>query len=199
MLTGDTECRSAARRQFDLSADWVNQDGMFDCSRSGRFPAGVSRDATARQIYNLYTGYRVLGDLDLLDLADRYAAGMARHMARQPVEFGGREFLLIPVTTAATPPYQPSGSSIDVNQNAEIGLAFTLLYHDPRSKWHRDPLAREIALTELQAGMAVQNLETGEIPIGNARGWLDRYDTNYGAYALSSWDWANRYWKDTGF
>ena len=199
MLTGDPECQAAARRQFEVSKSWVNEDGIFDCSRSGRFPDGVSRDATAREIYNCYTGYRVLNDGGLLDLADRTAGGMARHMQRQPVSFGGKEFLLIPTICAAAPPYKPSGSSIDVNQNAEIGLAFTLLYHDPRSKWHHDPLAREIALTELRAGMAVQNMQTGEIPIGNSRGWTDKFDTNYGAYALSSWDWANRYWKDPEF
>jgi hypothetical protein len=39
-------------------------------------------------------------------------------------------------------------------------------------------------------------MQTGEIPIGGARNWIDKYDTNYGAYALSSWDWANRLWKD---
>ena len=196
MITQRPEYLEAARRQFAVSKSWVNADGIFDCSRSGRFPDGVSRDATARQIYNCYTGYRVSGDRDLLELADRCAAGMARHMRRQPVAFGGRQFLLIPTTCAATPPYKPSGSWIDVNQNAEIGLAFTLLYHDPQSKWHHDPLAREIALTELRASMAVQKMETGEIPIGGAAQWIDKYDTNYGAYALSSWDWANRYWKD---
>lgn len=196
MLTDDEECLDAARRQIAVSRSWVTPEGIFDTSRSGEYPH-ITRDSFARHVHNCYTAYRVLGDKELLAHVDHCADGWMKHLRREPLAWQGRQFLLFDVVFDPKPPYSPvSGTGIDVNQNAEIGLVFTLLYHDPASRWHRNATVRDIALDELRAGMAVQDMATGAIPIAGSPAWGDKYDTDYGAYALFSWTWANRYWRD---
>jgi len=157
----------------------------------------VTRDSIARHIYNFYVGYRVLGDKRMLTHADRCVDGVIERLKREPLTFRGGTFTLFDVAFEPKRPYKsPSGTSIDANQNAELGLAFTLLYHEKASKWYQDDTVKDIALNELRASMAVQKMQTGAIPIGNAPEWLDKYDTTYGGYTLFSWAWANRLWQD---
>jgi hypothetical protein len=196
MLTDDRECLDAARHQIGISRSWVTPEGIFDGSKSGEYPQ-ITRDSFARHVYNCYTAYRVLGEAELLAHVDHCAEGWMKYLRREPLEWQGRHFRLFDVVFGTKPPHVPaSGTGIDVNQNAEIGLVFTLLYHDPASRWHHNARVRDIAFEELRAGMAAQNMDTGAIPIGGSPEWIDKYDTNYGAYALFSWTWANRLWQD---
>jgi hypothetical protein len=196
MLTGDDACLKAAQTQLNVSHSWVDRNGVFDGTPSGEIDK-VSRDASARHIYNYYVAYRVLGDPKMLVHVDRCADAMMQYLKREPFVYKGQTFTLFDVVYEPRKPYKPaSGTTIDANQNAELGLTFTLLYHEPASKWFHNETVRDIALSELRASMAVQNMQTGAIAIGSSPEWRDKYDTTYGCYTLFSWVWANRLWQD---
>src|SRR5437764_10590429 len=102
-----------------------------------------TRDYQARQIYNFYLAYRILGDGRYLRWADDCAAAMVRLIPRGPREDPAGRTCTLFLAGYFTPdgkPHHETGNSIDPNQNAEVALAYTLLYHDPASKFFRDPL-----------------------------------------------------------
>jgi hypothetical protein len=90
----------------------------------------------------------------------------------------------------------PESYMIDVNQNAEVALAYSLLYHDPASRFFRNPLAKEIAYEELLASMSIQNMTTGAIPLTDT---IPGPDTAYGSYGCFSWTWCQLLWNEPKF
>lgn len=94
------------------------------------------------------------------------------------------------------PPYLPlSPPGVSPNQNAGVGLAFTLLYHTSTSSQFHASVAREIALAELHASAAYQT-PMGEIALTDGDP-LSRFDTNYGSYTALLWLLSNEYWQDS--
>jgi len=163
-------------------------------------PHQVTRDYQARQIYNFYLGYRVLADARFLRWADDCARAMLKTIPRAKHTMAGETHTLFAagyIDPAKPPAADAIGYAIDVNQNAEIALAFTLLYHDPASAFFLDPLAREIAYEELLASMSLQNMKTGEIPLTDYL--LDQPDTLYGSYGAFSWVACQTFWRDERF
>jgi len=163
-------------------------------------PHQVTRDYQARQIYNFYLGYRVLADARFLHWADDAAQAMIHTIPRASHTFAGETHTLF--AAGYLDPAHPSAAdaanyAIDVNQNAEIALAFTLLYHDPASHFFLDPLANQIAHEELLASMSIQDRKTGEIPLTEYL--LDQPDTLYGSYAAFSWVGCQVLWRDERF
>ncbi|MDI7258429.1 MAG: hypothetical protein QME90_00760 [Thermodesulfobacteriota bacterium] len=161
----------------------------------------ISRDYIARQIYNLYVAFKIFGNVKYLQWADEEAQAMITYLKRSPLTYNGVTYTLFYPTYNTTTPYTPltQGPSIDLNQNAEIGLAFTLLYHEPLSQLHDNQTAADIALNELRASMALQDMTTGAIPVASFPPYDTQMDTGYASYTLRSWVWANLFWKDPDF
>lgn len=158
----------------------------------------TTRDYQARQIYNFYLAYRILAEGKYLHWADACAAAMIRVIPRSSHSCAGETHVLFEAGyfDATGKPVRENGNAIDVNQNAEIGLAFSLLYHDPASRYFRDPLARQIAYEELLASMSLQDMHTGAIPLHES---FPGDDTAYGSYATFSWTWCQILWREAKF
>lgn len=163
-------------------------------------PHKATRDYQARQIYNLYVGYRLLGDGRYLRWADDAAAAMLKIIPRAKHTVAGETHTLFAagyIDPTAPPKPDEIEYPIDVNQNAEVGLAFGLLYHDPASRFFLDPLSKEIAYEETLASMSIQNMTTGEIPLTDYL--MDQPDTLYGSYGAFLWVWSQRLWNEPKF
>ena len=190
-LTRDAKYAEQARRQLD-EAHRREKNGLLLI-----YDGTTTRDYQARQIYNFYVAYRLLAEPKYLRWADACARAMVEVFPRKPKNIGGKSYKLF--TAGFLRPEKPGdgtlGYFVDVNQNAEVGLAFGLLYHEPASALFQDATAREIALDETLASMVIQNPETGAVPIGDGD-WLDKYDTAYGGYACTSWVWSNLLWRN---
>jgi len=195
LCTGQEKFRQAAVAQFEFAHSRENEDGLLITEQ------GFNRDTQARQIYNFYAAYKILGDVRYLTWAGKCAEALIDHLPRKPhlVLNTSKTFTLF-VAGYCRPdkPYDTSGLKpwVDVNQNAELALAYTLLYHEPRSAFHKSAVAKEIVVNEMEAGLTIQDTKTGAIPIGDSDYWITRFDTSYGAYALFSWTWLNTYWKN---
>ena len=171
----------------------VDPNGPPEC-RDGCF----GRDYQARQIYDFYAAWEILGDPTYLRWAEEAADAMRVHIAR----IAHRGFTLFAWNIDRNlgehdlPGWQ---SAIDSNQNAEIGLAFTLLATDPQSIYHTDAarraLALDIATNEIAASLTQQHgdptsPDDGAIALSEHH--PGRFDTAYGSYASWSWAWASR-------
>ena len=157
------------------------------------------RDYQARQIYNFYLAYRILKDPKYLAWADACASAMVKTIPRQPHTFAGETHTLFAATFIKPDgkPDDPLAFTIDVNQNAEVGFAFSQLYHDPKSAFYQKRIAREIAYEETLASMSLQDMKTGAIPL--REGLMDQYDTAYGGYATFSWTGTQLLWHEPKF
>lgn len=195
LCTGEAKYREAAVLQFDFAHSRENADHLLITEQ------GFNRDTQARQIYNFYTAYKLLGDRRYLNWADACARGLIDHLPR-------RKHQVLKTTKTYTlfaagycpdaKPYETADLKpwVDVNQNAELALAYTLLYHEPKSAFCKSAEAKDIAVNEMEAGLAIQDAKTGAIPIGDSDYWLTRCDTMYGSYGLFSWTWLNTHWKN---
>ncbi len=193
--TREARYAEQAARQLDY-AHSIENSGM--AVLRGREAPTTSRDVQARQIYNFYLGYRILADGRYLRWADACAEAMIETIPRASHECAGQSHTQFAgnLINMADPEAGRTVYVIDVNQNAEVGLAFGLLYHDPGSAFFRNPLAKEIALEETLASMSIQNMETGAIPLTETSDRIEHYDTAYGSYAAFSWVWSQLLWND---
>jgi hypothetical protein len=192
-FTRDARYAGQAARQLDYCHS-RERDGLLLTGADDT----TTRDYQARQIYNFYLAYRILGDGKYLRRADGGAQAMLRAIPRSKHECRGEVHLLFEAGffTADGKPALENGNVIDVNQNAEIALAFSLLYHDPASAFFRSGVAKEIAYEELLASMSVQDRTTGTIPLTEN---IPGGDTAYGSYAAFSWVWCQLLWNDPRF
>jgi hypothetical protein len=192
-FTHDAKYADQARRQMELAHNQT-QMGMV------MTPHKATRDYQARQIYNFWLAYRVLGDEKYLKWADEAAEAMLKVIPREEHSVRGETHKLFaagyidPVVGAQE---DQISYAIDVNQNAEVGLAYGLLYHTKGSKFFEDPLAKEIAYEETLASMSIQNMKTGEIPLTDYR--MQDYDTLYGSYGSFLWVFSQSIWHDPQF
>ena len=129
-----------------------------------------------------YVAFRILDEEGYLKWADDAASAMLKHIPRSPYACRGQTHTLFTgdLLDAAGHAKLSNPQRIDPNQNAEIALAFSLLYHDRASGHFHNPAAREIAAEELLASMSLQDMTTGEIPL---TGNLPGADTAYVEYA----------------
>lgn len=195
LCTGDEKYREASILQFEFAHSRENDDALLITE------LGFNRDTQARQIYNFYTAYKILGDRKYLSWADKCARGLLDHLPRIPHKVLHTELTYNLFAAGYCKPEKPYDTSalapwVDVNQNAELALAYTQLYFDPESAFYKSATAKDIADNEMDAGVAMQDPKTGAIPIGDSDYWLTRCDTMYGSYGLFSWTWLNMYWKN---
>lgn len=195
IATGEAKYREAAVLQFEFAHSRENDDALLITEQ------GFNRDTQARQIYNFYAAYRILGDRKYLMWADKGAQALIKHLPRSPHQVLGTQETYTLFAAGYCKPDKPYDTSVlkpwvDVNQNAELALAYTLLYFEPASVLHKSPVAKDIAINEMEAGLAIQEGKTGAIPIGDSDYWITRYDTMYGSYGLFSWAWLNTLWKN---
>jgi hypothetical protein len=188
-ITRDQRYAAQAALQMEY-AHLREKNGVFVTSEQT-----TTRDYQARQIYNFYLAYRILADGRYLRWADDCAVAMIRVIPRAPHTAAGETHTTFEAGffTADGKRAHDNAQVIDVNQNAEIALAYSLLHYDPASKFFRDPLAKEIAFEELLASMSIQNMSTGEIPLTEN---IAGADTAYGSYAAFSWVWCQLLWRD---
>jgi hypothetical protein len=196
MMTGDEAYLKAAQRQLDVSHGCVDREGLYIATVAGQGDS-ITRDTTARHLISYYVFYRATGDRHLLIHADRCLDAMMEHLQRVPVEYKGRQYTVFAPVYEARKPYKPMpGAWIDAADDAALGLAFTVLCNDEHSKWYHKPAARDIALAEIEASAALQDMQTGAIAVGSSREWRDKPDTARGSFTLLAWQWANSIWAD---
>lgn len=193
MVTQNEEWKADIERQLAYAHTRLTPDGFPDDTTTYTF---LSRDTMAREATAFYDAGLVLRNPQYRRWADEIAVRMMTSLARTDFTWKGRTYKLFHVTYDRQPPHAPldSATSIDPNQNAELGALYTMLYFDPSSVLYRNALAKEIATNELEAAMALQT-PTGELALNSGSPYIDQYDTNYGSYATSLWVRANTYWK----
>ena len=154
----------------------------------------TTRDYQARQIYNFYLAYRILGDGRYLRWADDGAGDAPRDPAQPHTAAGETHTLFFAgFYTADGQARTRDGQVIDVNQNAEVALAYSLLYHDPASAFFLDPVGE---------GDRVRRTAGVDVDPGHgqrrdpADGHIPGADTAYGSYAAFSWVWCQLLWRD---
>ena len=187
MCLDEERYRQAAVAQFDFAYSRQDSNGLLILS-----DGAAQRDPQARQIYNFYTAYRLLGDSKYLQWADEAAQGMIDGIPRASHSYGGNSYDIF----SNAPSDQPWEGVIDLNQDAETALAYTLLYHDSASSFYRSSVAEDIAENEINAVLALQNPSTGALPLTESN---SDEDTAYGSYTLFSLTWANQQWNDSGW
>ena len=195
LCTGGQKYHEAAVLQLDFAHSRENDDGLLITE------LGFNRDTEARQIYNFYAAYKILGDKKYLTWADKAAQALIKHLPRTPHQVLGTNKTYNLFAAGYCKPDKPYDTSalkpwVDVNQNAELALAYTLLYFEPKSELYKTAVAKDIVVNEMEASLAIQDPRTGGIPIGDSDYWITRFDTMYGAYGLFSWTWVNTYWKN---
>jgi len=193
LCTGEDTYRTSAVSQFEFAHPRENDDGLLIAEK------GFCRDFQARQIFNFFTAYRILGDRKYLTWADHCAKGMIDHLERRSHEVLGKSFTtFVAGFCSADKPYSQSHLKpwADVNQNAENALAFTLLYFEPRSAFYKAHELVEIIRNEMEAGLALQDSKTGAISFAESPERINQYDTDYGSFVLFSWVWLNLHWKN---
>jgi hypothetical protein len=191
-LTRDDRYAKQAAVQLDY-CHCREKDGIFLTSKNR-----MTRDYQARHIYNFYLAYRILGDGRYLRWADDGARAMLKRLPREPHTIANEThtLFLAGFFDVNGKPVESTGNVIDVNQNAEVALAYTLLYHDPASSFFLDPTAKDIAYEELLASMSIQDMTTGAIPLTEG---IPGADTAYGSYAVFSWTWSQLFWHEEKF
>ncbi|HZZ43888.1 MAG TPA: hypothetical protein VFE58_13205 [Tepidisphaeraceae bacterium] len=188
-FTHEPRYAAAAERQLEY-AHSREKDGLFLTS-SGT----TTRDYQARQTYNFYVAYRILGEVKYLRWSDECADALLRVIPRRAHTVNGQMHLLFRGDF-----YRPDGTmtvenseTIDPNQNSEVALAFSLLFHDVGSRWFDDARAKEIAHEELAAAMSIQDMKTGVLSLTEH---IPGGDTAYGSYASFSWTWCQLLWRE---
>jgi hypothetical protein len=124
---------------------------------------------------------------------------MLDHLARKPHKVKGKDFTtFVALFSSAQKPYDSDKLQpwVDVNQNAECALAYTLLYHEPKSVFYKKNELVDVIKNEMEAGLAIVDPQTGAIPVAESDEWITKCDTAYGSYAMFSWVWLNGYWKN---
>jgi hypothetical protein len=150
-------------------------DGLLTTDPVGG-PRRALIDPTGRHISNLLLASRLIDPdgADLRAAADQVADAVVTKI--WPLSLGHPDPQTCQTLLAADYPKGPGGYSFDVanlvvdlNQQAALGLAFTLLYHDPQSKYHRSENARVIALNHLdatvQAQVTVEGADFAKLPL----------------------------------
>lgn len=189
-VAGDQKCLIYAKQQLDFARSLENSDHLLPFHGSSKVIAKVSQ---ARLIWGYIIAYLATKDAAYLRWADDAAAGMML-LKRSPIRYKSTDHNVFHYTYSPDKPYSPiEGAVIDPNQEAIIGLVFTILYHTPASRFADSAQAKHIARENLDAVVAVQ-AEGGELPLTQNRN--TQYDTMYGSFAAMGLYWANRYWKD---
>ena len=196
MLTGDETCLKAAQEQLTRSHGHINRDGLYE---EGLVDGSniVRMLATADHLLAYWIACQLLEDRKMRVHLDRCVEGMVQSLARQPVRAtNGQVYTLFAPMYDAPKPYEVAvAADIAPQCSAALGLVFTLLYHDEKSKWFHDETIKDIALNELHASMATQRLQSGAIlPDGSAT--EAQADPAVGAAVLFAWSWANRFWQE---
>ena len=194
LIEGNAVWKEDAERQLQfVHRERTNADGFI----LGPTYPNLTRDGVAREGIFIYMSYQLLQNPDYLAWVDTLAVSMMNKLKRSPRSFRGKTYELFYAEYEKIPPYRPIGlNAIDPNQNAEIGLLFTMLYHEPNSVLYHNKVAKKIAYDELSASMALQE-PTGELSLTEML--LGQYDTGYGSYTAMLWTMANKYWNDNAF
>jgi len=195
ICTGNAKYREAAVLHFDFAHSRENEDHLLITE------LGFNRDTDARQIYNFYVAYKILGDKKYLEWADQGARALMIHLPRRHYTMLGTEKtynLFVAGYCKSDKPYNTAKLDpwVDVNQNAELALVYTLLYFETKSTFYKSEIAKDIVTNEMEAGLAIQDAATGAIPIADTEYWNKKFDTLYGSYAMFSWTWLNTYWRN---
>jgi hypothetical protein len=162
-----------------------------------------SRDAIAREAIAQYSVYEALNNPRYLESVDHIALGVFYDLIRasvttvNPSTTPGPYNLYFGHYDLLTRVHFEEKEHISPNQNAEVGLLFTLLYHNPHSAFYLNSTARDIAQNELNAAISVQKAN-GALPLRDYTSAENNnnYDTNYASYTFALVAMANVYWNE---
>lgn len=190
LTTGDNAYRLAAERQIEYARSLENKDHLIS------FAGYVERNAQSRLVLGYFIAYRMTGEVAYLNDADDAMAALLS-LQRVAWQYGGNFYQLYYYTYEPVPPYAPvSWPGLNPNQDASMGLAMTLLYHEPGSRLKGDANLKVQALEHLDAIGALQTAD-GRLP--NAEVRMNEFDTMYGGVTLFQLYWANTYWQESRY
>jgi len=167
-------------------------------------PQLIYRDKVAREAIAQYHASDIFGDANVrAGVSTLVGKMLALPRAVVSINVNGasqsKDLMYSAYNSDLTPNINPgclTCESVSPNQNAEVGLIYTLVYHDPRFPEYHTQQVRDLALGELYAAISMQK-PNGELP--TATGSPCYYDTNYGALAFQLLSMANVYWKNADF
>lgn len=203
MIDHNPEWRASIERQVQYSNTQRLLDGLpfiqtlYD-TKGNPYYEYLTRDQMAREAIAQYHVYEAFSDIKYLRAVDSIALNMKNRLVRGATTYKNRTYRLFYGRYSKAPghaPILPEGEHISPNQNAEVGLLFTLLFHNPKSRFYRDPLAKEIAIEELDAAISVQKA-SGALPL-TVDPTYD--DTGYGSYTLVLLAMANSHWRKSEY
>lgn len=196
LATGEERYLEAAKAQLAFAHQRQTPEGLLAVDLGGG-RLGVGKDPQSRQVYNFFTAFKLLGDDTYLAWADECAAALLRHVPQ--VEHTCRGLSLRTLEHGYRDPVShrsiDAAPLVDPNQNAEAALALSLLYFEPRSAHYHSPSLRLLVAAEMEAGLCLVD-GSGAVPLTEHPHRVEQMDTAYGAYALFSWSWVSRLWRD---
>jgi hypothetical protein len=149
LATNDISYLSAMKAQLQDAYDRTGADHLWKVGND------VYRDAHSRLLHDFAVAAYITKDQEVETWRDNCAKAMHKLMPRSPRycfdQNEGESRLIFHDTYIyqLDGSYLPSGHSIDPNQNATAGSAFSLLYHSPGSFYYHHPDAQQIAQDEL--------------------------------------------------
>lgn len=204
--TSDGRYRAAAERQLAFAKEMeTGEHFLISPTYLVQGSPVIWRDPQARQIYNFFVAYKILGDPQYLAWADDAAEAMLS-LERAPHRCGdGIVRSLFATWYVSTSPHDSVAKSgirsVDLNQNSELGMALVLLYSTPASHLYQSPSALSAARAEILAAMSFQVTSgpyRGALPMTEAPDRICNYDTEYGSYVALLWVITNSYLHDAG-
>jgi hypothetical protein len=198
LVTGRSQYLEDARRQLDYARASETAEHLH------RFPADLDADtppegfvsslAQARLALGYFVAFKATRSQMYLRWAEQAVVALLL-LPRAEQCHQSRCFQRHYYLYSLVAPYTPyPGTQLDPNQQAFIGLAMTLLYHEPRSRLRGNEELRTLALDQLEGALALMD-STGRLPLGQHAPWSDLFDTRYGCDALFLTMWANTHWK----
>lgn len=132
------------------------------------------RDQFARDNRYLYEAFFYTGNMDILHLVEQQVSLWLTKVPR--AEHNG--YVLFPygiLEDGTLASYE-----IDPNQNLQIASLFSYLYWEPKSKYYKNKLFKDIIFNEVNAVISLQK-ENGSLPIREYLPLVE--DSNYGGYS----------------
>lgn len=195
--TGNVEYLNDAKRQLEF-AHSLEDDNHYIQLPPDTIPwidkKAVGTNAQVRLCLGYYMAYRGVNEKKYLEWADKSMEALLKLQTTDYI-YKDKAYKLYNYCYSLEKPYEALSSiEIDPNQQAFIGLAMTLLYHDENSIYFHDSKMKILALNQLEAALTLKQ-PNGALPLAESR--LNELDTRYGHLALMLVYCSNQFWNNT--
>jgi len=193
LIEDDLNGREDAIRQLDYA--WLQCQISPNMNMPLNTLGYVSPDFNSRFITSNYVAYKILGNDTFLQRAQDCAITMANALNRSShMVMGQQVTTFYEKYTNAYPIFIEDNTTLKVipEMNARIGVAYSLLYHEPSSSYFHNNTFLNIALEELNATLVLQNTTSGSFARHEDH-LLEAATANASSTAMSL-VWAERLW-----